>query len=187
MAILSSLGLIKIPFVSEFFYKEPERIVEPDLKWKENLEAQLKQTLLKTEKEKKMPQTIELTITQEQATGLLNEYQKEIGKGLPIKDFEVIIKPEFLILREKIKGKLLITASLYPKIENEKVEVKIKNIKIGSLPLPNFLLDWGIDYLKLKTGEGLSYPAFGIKSLKLKEGELIVLIAPEALEKLLKP
>lgn len=175
-------GLIKIPILTERFYKEPLPIslVVPDKNAKKNLEKQFENL----EKTTKPGQKIDLSFTEGELTYLLqNEVINKMGKKMkefPLQAGQIAIKPDFIEFYGKIKYQFIDSVAVVhfvPTLEKEKLSIKITHLRIGSLSLPEFVLSSLEEVINKEIDKQMAQikdVPMELTNIQLKDGKLVV-------------
>jgi len=150
---IAKTGLVDVPVFSKIFYKPPtpQRVVTVTPEEVKNFSADITNKLEQEVKSQIKPgvtgQEVEISLefTEKELTALLRNLTA--NGDLPFGNSQISITPEGLEIFGEINEpkKTYLSVNLKPEIKDGDLKIKIKKIKIGTLPLPaifgNFLVE----------------------------------------------
>jgi hypothetical protein len=152
---LAKSGLAVIPYLTKYYYREPEPsyLVNTDkLSIGDKNLANLIQKAGQAEalkQEKITDIKIKIELSEAQTTSFLREQiqNNSAFKG-KIDYIQAAILADSLELFIKLKEpKIFLTFNVLPKVKNNKLDLELKNFKIGNLKMPRFIGSLGSMYL----------------------------------------
>ncbi|OGY42250.1 MAG: hypothetical protein A2Y82_00520 [Candidatus Buchananbacteria bacterium RBG_13_36_9] len=139
--LLAKSGLAKIPVFSDYFFQEPQpSYTVKSIKYTENdFIASLKDKAVReAAKQKKYENfSFDFELTDEESTALLrSQIAKQQNLKESIEFIQLAGRSQNMELFIKFKNNIYLILEIDPKIKNEKVDIGVKNFKIGKLSLP---------------------------------------------------
>ncbi|MBI4302190.1 MAG: hypothetical protein HY664_06260 [Chloroflexi bacterium] len=124
-----------------------------------------------------LQQPIRVEITQDEVTARLVQELERRELPIPISHFQVNLKKDMMQISAILKVNGLnvpVVATAEALIEGNEAVVEIKDIQIGSFPVPSFVRDQINDLIK-KEAEGLKFELpQGVKSISIEEGMIVL-------------
>ncbi len=180
---IAKTGLVDVPVFSKIFYKlpVPQRVVTVTPEEIKNFSAdvtkKLEQEVASQIKPGVTGQKVEISLefTEKELTALLQNLTT--NGDSPFKNSQISVTPEGLEIFGEINEpkKTYLTVNLKPEIRDGDLKIKIKKIKIGTLPLPaifgNFLVEKFLNAQLNEIRDEIG-KAGELKNISLDEGKI---------------
>lgn len=178
-------GIIDVPVFSKIFSKKPspQRIVEVTPEEVKNFETDITQKLKEQVEPKVEPGKtgqkvdVSLKFTEKELTAFLRSL--ELTDDLPLKHAQAVITPDAIEIFGEISApsQTYLTLSFKPNLIDNSLQITLKKIKIGTMPLPtawgNFLAEKFLSP-QIQNAQDSIRKVGELESISLAQGELTV-------------
>lgn len=138
-AVIAKTGLIRIPIISNFFYKTPQpiRLVKSTPSIISAKELLQNYSISKDNKE------ISIEISEQQLTSLINQ-AINISNEIKVKELQVAIENEKIEIFGHLQTPVdaYLTIDFLPVLNENELTFDIITVKLGVLPLPTGMSEW---------------------------------------------
>lgn len=179
--LLAQTGLVEVPFFSRFYHEpEPSRQVGfngKGISFEDKLGEALAEQLLQNKKQLSESIPLEIILTEGELTYLLRQLASG-GEQIKFTDSQIAVEPSGAELYTGVhladkNLSTVITIYFIPQVAHGKIDLELKKVKLGNLPLPAVLGNLLVDSLLNKQlNNQTNFPWGEIIDINLRAGQI---------------